>query len=54
MTYAVGKAIQTFVNVEPTVEEVDFVHNTFTASLLSTFDAHKHEYGWGHKRLVII
>ena len=54
MSYAVGKAIQTFVNVEPTVEEVDFVHNTFVASLLSTFDAHKHDYGWGHKRLVII
>ena len=54
MMYAVGKAIHTFVNVEPTVEEVDFVHNTFVTSLLSTFDSHKHEYGWGHKRLVII
>ena len=54
MTYAVGKAIRTVINVEPTVEEVDFVHNIFVASLLSTFDSHKNEYGWGHKRLIII
>lgn len=54
MTYAVGQAIQTFPDPYPTTEEVDFVHNVFVGALRGAFEAHKGEYGWGHKRLVIV
>lgn len=34
--------------------QVDFVHNIFCKALTETFDAQKHDYGWGHKTLKIV
>ncbi len=33
---------------------VDEVHQEFCDRLIGMFDRHKHRYGWGHKRLLIV
>ena len=58
MTYALGTAIDTshWLQMGPVTppEVVDFVHNTFKAGLLHTFDHHKVAYGWGDRTLKIV
>jgi diacylglycerol O-acyltransferase 2, plant len=54
MLYAVGSTITTRAQPTPTPEEVDFVHNIFMRELERTFEAHKDQYGWSHKKLVLV
>jgi len=60
--YALGSAIETSHwapllrkgSLEPPPEVVDFVHNTFKAGLVSTFDRHKGAYGWSDRTLKLV
>ena len=54
LLYAVGRSIITYRNTNPSIEEIDFIHNIFCQELITVFNIHKSEYGWGHKSLEIV
>ena len=39
---------------KPTQKEIDDLHEVLLTKIVELFDEHKHCYGWGHKKLVII
>ena len=39
---------------DPSIEDIDRVHNLLIERMEELFENHKHYYGWGHKKLIII
>jgi hypothetical protein len=38
----------------PTDDEIDAVHDVLMQKMVTLFDEHKHAYGWGSKKLIIM